>query len=127
MRMVHTTQRKAKASMTIDAERLECATADAREVLREVHGVLTDMRAAIKDAKQTFPSLTREAIHVEVDRQLTELGKTTERAMRESVAKVDREFTRLADIYLGRDGKSRRAGKRDLPTIMESVPPKEEP
>jgi predicted nucleic acid-binding Zn-ribbon protein len=85
-----------------------------RTATREAHEVLKDLRTERRAVEQMLAGIegrvrraVADLIESEVARQVAELGKVTERAMRDSVAKVGREFDRLASIYLGRNDDGR--------------------
>lgn len=80
-----------------------------REATRAAHEALKDLRAerrAVERLAEKVNDLVSSAveslIETQVAAQLEVLGRVTEKAMRDSVAKVEREFGRLAAIYLGR-------------------------
>jgi hypothetical protein len=67
--------------------------------------------AAIGDRVQRAVS---ERMEEAVKRQVTELGEATERAMRASVAKIEREFDRLEAIFTGHEKGAKHGPLEDL-------------
>jgi rRNA-processing protein FCF1 len=100
---------------------LIAATAEAREVIREMHGAQKDLRREIAEARAFIASDIEAAIRAEVAKQMAELGEATSKAMRESVAKVGREFDRLEAIFTGRDKTARKAGHPPLEDLIRRV------
>jgi len=79
-----------------------------REATREAHAVLRDLRherRAIERSLVEVHERVRQAVGDQIERevaaQVARLGKVTEKAMRDSVAKVGREFDRLERILTG--------------------------
>lgn len=88
--------------------------AELREATRQAHEVLGDLRRERRAVEQFAATVradveaaVRARIEAEVERQVGELAEVTKRAMRESVAKVEREFDRLARIFTGRENPDR--------------------
>jgi ABC-type transporter Mla subunit MlaD len=108
---------------TID--KLVAATADARDVIREAHGVTRDLRHVITEARHLIGSGVEEALQEKLGAAVKEavdgLGKATRKAMEESVDKVNRQFDELAAVLTGTDRKSRRAGKPGLDELIEAA------
>jgi DNA anti-recombination protein RmuC len=85
------------------AERLERAIEQGRELLRELNGTHKDLLRTIREA--------REASRDEIDRRINEylaerleaLGETCTEQMRICVDKINSEFERLGKILLGVD------------------------
>lgn len=84
--------------------------AQLREATREAHEALKDLRTERRAIEQLIAGVegrvrraVADLIEAQVAEQIAALGKVTEKAMRDSVAKVGREFDRLAAIYVGRD------------------------
>lgn len=86
-------------------------------VEERLKGLLTESRGVLKDLREekqravkyiaTEPALT---VAGEVTKQLEEMGKQTEKAMRDSVNRVFSEFDKLQKILLGTEDD----GKPDL-------------
>lgn len=81
-----------------------------RAATREAHEALQDLRAERRRVEQLLTQVddrvkraVTSLIEEAVKRDLAELGQVTHKAMHDAVAKVCREFDRLARIYLGRD------------------------
>jgi hypothetical protein len=64
-----------------ELDRLEAATNECREMVREAHAATKDLRAAVREARQELRALARDEvaaqIQLEVSRQLEELGERT--------------------------------------------------
>ncbi|RBQ21569.1 hypothetical protein DP939_02335 [Spongiactinospora rosea] len=102
----------------VDLSTIETVCAELRELVREAHGVTGDLRKAVKDARRTVESDIAQTMEAEVKRQVAELGEVTAEAMRNSVAKVGREFDRLEAIFLGADPQSKRKGRPPLEDLI---------
>lgn len=99
-----------------------------RAAVREAHGVLKDMRGVLAELRQErravehlldgIPARVDERIERQVVEGLEALGRKTEQAMDASVAKVGREFDRLAAIFLGTDEKARSEGREPLEALV---------
>lgn len=99
-------------------------TAALREAIREAHEVLKDLRAERRAVEQLLAGLegrVQRAVEARVEealkRDLEKLGEATDRAMRASVAKVEREFERLARIMTGRE----RPGQKPLEDLIRTA------
>lgn len=97
----------------------------ARSLLTELRSDMKDMRTllkqyrAIRDEMATvIADVIRASIQAEVDKQVTELGTATEKAMAEAVTRVNSEFDKLANLMLSGDPKGRGTPMIDL---MESA------
>jgi hypothetical protein len=116
-----------------EADRLEAAIQECREMIREAHAATKDLRTAVREAKKEVHDLTQDevAAHVknEVSRQLEELGERTREAITASTQKVIAEFDRFGESLLGKDtywqtASGRRAVPRPDPDVIElDVPP----
>jgi hypothetical protein len=91
-----------------------------REEIREARGILKDLRREIKDARELIPLLTDELFTTTVQKQVAELSKVTEEAMRLSVEKITKSFDNLGATLLGEDRISRRKGKVPLPDLFKA-------
>ena len=101
-----------------------------REEIREARGTLKDLRHEIKTARGLLDA-TREfvthlvqedvkaVLEAEVTTQVALLGKTTNEAMRKSVAKVNAEFDTLADLLMGRERATADPEKRSIPELLK--------
>jgi len=85
-----------------------------REATREAHEALKDLRTERRAVEQLVAGIegrvqraVADLIEAQVAEQVAALGKVTEKAMADSVAKVGREFDRLAAIYLGHGDEDR--------------------
>ncbi|MEV8634343.1 hypothetical protein AB0395_22075 [Streptosporangium sp. NPDC051023] len=101
-------------------------TEELRELIREAHGLLKDLRAerrAVVELIDSIPARVDGRIEEHLKDGLEQLGAVTKAAMDTSVAKVTREFDRLEAIFKGADPASRRAGKRPLEDLIRTVAP----
>lgn len=101
------------------------ATEELRELIREAHGLLKDLRAerrAIEQLVDGIPAKVNNQIRDVVAKGLKDLGEQTKRAMDASVAKVAREFDRLEAVLTGTDPAARRKGKRPLEDVIREHP-----
>ena len=88
-----------------------------RELIREAHGVLKDMRAERREIEQLLdgiPGKVDDRIKDGMTSGLANLGEATKQAMDASVAKVFAEFDRLEAAFTGRSRARQRAGKPPL-------------
>ena len=100
---------------------LRAAVREAHGVLKDMRGVLADLRAerrAVEQLLDGIPGRVDERIERQVVEGLEALGRQTEQAMDASVAKVGREFDRLAAIFLGTDERARAEGREPLETLV---------
>jgi CRISPR/Cas system-associated exonuclease Cas4 (RecB family) len=119
-----------------EADRLEAAIQECREMIREAHAATKDLRTAVREAKKEVHDLAQDevAAHInqEVSRQLEELGERTREAITASTQKVIAEFDRFGESLLGKDtywqtASGRRAVPRpDQDVIALDVPPGED-
>jgi len=90
-----------------EADRLEAAVAECREMIREAHAATKDLRTAVREAKQEIRSLAQDevAAHIqhEVSRQLEELEQRTGEAVTAATQKVIAEFDRFGEALLGKE------------------------
>lgn len=91
-----------------------------REEIREAHGVLSDLRREIREARELVPLLTDDLFTAEVKNQLDQLAEVTAEAMQRSVAKITKNFDDLADTLMGKDRTSRRKGHVPLPDLFKA-------
>jgi len=85
-----------------------------RAATREAHEVLKDLRTERRAVEQLVAGIEGRVqravgnrIEREVADQVAKLADETDKAMRASVAKVGREFDKLAELYTGGDGPDR--------------------
>lgn len=101
-------------------EALAEAEASLRQATQEARQAIKDLRRERREAEQAIAGMMRQEIGARIDaevrRQVELLGRETQDAMRRSVAKVGREFDRLARLYLEGDTK----GEPSLPEMMEA-------
>ena len=90
-----------------EADRLEAAVAECREMIREAHAATKDLRTAVREAKQEIRALAQDevAAHIqhEVSRQLEELEQRTGEAVTAATQKVIAEFDRFGEALLGKE------------------------
>jgi uncharacterized membrane protein len=101
-------------------EDLQHIRAQLREEIREAHGILKDLRREIKEARELIPLRTDELFTAEVKKQVDQLSKVTDEAMRRSVETVTKSFDDLAATFMGEDRASRRKGKVPLPDLFKA-------
>lgn len=87
---------------------LKAATREAHEVLRDLRDerrAISESVAALRAESADIPDRVRRSVQATIEHQVAEqvnkLGVATRQAMDHSVAKVQREFDRLAGIFLG--------------------------
>jgi hypothetical protein len=110
-----------------EAERLQAAVDECREMIREAHAATKDLRAAVREAKRELQDLTRDEVSAriqgEVTRQLEELGERTREAVSTATQKVIAEFDRFGETLLGKEtywqtASGRRAVTRPDPDVV---------
>jgi Glu-tRNA(Gln) amidotransferase subunit E-like FAD-binding protein len=112
-----------------ELDRLQAATSECREMIREAHAATKDLRAAVREAKRELQDLTKDevAVHIqrEVSRQLEELGERTQEAVSAATQKVIAEFDRFGESLLGKETYWQTAsGRRAVtPPDTDVVPP----
>jgi hypothetical protein len=119
-----------------EADRLEAAVSECREMIREAHAATKDLRAAVREAKGEMHALAKDAvagqIQHEVSRQLDELGERTQEAITAATQKVIAEFDRFGESLLGKEAYWQRASGRraatrpDTDVVTLDVPPDED-
>lgn len=92
---------------------------ETREVIKDGHILLRDLRTESKQARRILPMIVAKRISAEVETQVAALGSQTAEAMRRSVEKVTREFDKLAGVYLGTDHVARKEGRISLQELIE--------
>jgi hypothetical protein len=90
-----------------DLAALKAATREAHEVLSDLRAERRAMQDVIAGLGPLVERLVGGRIETEVREQMAKLGKATEKAMRDSVAKVGREFDRLQFILTGQEDDAR--------------------
>jgi hypothetical protein len=112
-----------------ELDRLQAATSECREMIREAHAATKNLRAAVREAKRELQDLTKDevAVHIqrEVSRQLEELGERTQEAVSAATQKVIAEFDRFGESLLGKETYWQTAsGRRAVtPPDTDVVPP----
>jgi len=119
-----------------EQDRLEAAVSECREMIREAHAATKDLRAAVREAKQEMRTLARDEVagqvHLEVSRQLEELGERTGEAISAATQKVIAEFDRFGESLLGKEtywqkaSGRRSAARPDTDVVPPGVLPGEE-
>ncbi len=119
-----------------EQDRLEAAVSECREMIREAHAATKDLRAAVREAKQEMRTLARDEVagqvHLEVSRQLDELGERTGEAITAATQKVIAEFDRFGESLLGKEtywqkaSGRRSAARPDTDVVPPGVLPGEE-
>lgn len=84
-------------------DRLGEAALDCRAAVREAHEAMADMRQLMKEARRVSDEVTAGAVNgrleAAVDQGLDEYKGAVEEAMEAAVAKIQREFDKLANSY----------------------------
>ena len=111
-----------------EADRLEAAMGECREMIREAHAATKDLRAAVREARQELRVLAAGEvsgqIQAEVSRQLEELGERTGEAVAAATQKVIAEFDRFGEALLGKEAYWQKAsGRRSAPRPDTDVIP----
>lgn len=85
------------------AERLEQAIADGRELLRDLNSAGKDLRRTLRETRALLATDIADRLASQVETGLATFGAVTEKAMRAAVEKVNHEFDRFGAILLGVD------------------------
>jgi len=119
-----------------ELDRLEAATGECREMIREAHAATKDLRAAVRDAKRELQDLAKDEVATqvqrEVSRQLEELGEQTSAAITAATQKVIAEFDRFGEALLGKEtywqtaSGRRSAARPDTDVVTLDVQPSED-
>lgn len=104
---------------TPELDELRALRGELRELVREAHGVLKDLRRESREARELVPLLTDELFTAEVKKQTNRLGRATEQAMDQAVERVSQKFDQLAATFLGEDRTSRRRGLTSIPELVD--------
>jgi hypothetical protein len=96
------------------------AAADLRELVRDAHAVIKDLRAATREAKAELAGAAGgavgERITAEVDGQLAALRDQVAAAVTDATGRVVEEFDRFGEALLGKETYwARAAGRRSAP------------
>lgn len=100
-------------------ESLRTTADDIRELNREGHELLKDLRAERAKAEKVLPMIVAKRISAEVDKQIRELGDETEEAMALAAKKVYAEFDRIRAMLMGED----EPGKPTLLEMLDNIGP----
>ena len=84
-------------------ERLEKATAEARDVLGQLYSAGKDLRNILREARTFSEGTVREQLDAEVKTQVAALSKVTTEQIDVAVKKIVGEFEKLATLFLGLD------------------------
>jgi Sec-independent protein translocase protein TatA len=103
-----------------EANRLEAAIAECREMVREAHAATKELRTAVREAKRELRTMAEDEVasqlHEEVSRQLDELGERTREAIIAATQKVLADFDRFGESLLGKETYWQTAsGRRSVP------------
>jgi chromosome segregation ATPase len=110
-----------------ELDRLQAATSECREMIREAHAATKDLRAAVREARRELQDLARGEVAAqvqrEVSRQREELEERTREAVSAATQKVIAEFDRFGESLLGKEtywqtASGRRAVTRPDPDVV---------
>lgn len=101
----------------LDAQLAEC-----RELLAEMRGVTKDLRQAVREAKDAFPSLAREMVEKAAEREINKMSAVTAGAIEDAEKAVYRRFDGITNLLLtgSKTGIPRR-GKIDIEKVAEQL------
>lgn len=112
----------AKAEIRINDEDV----ARLKEATREAHEVIKDLKRAVADARETHRLLhacVQDALNAGIGEQvqqgLDEYKDSLNKAIDDATQAVYTRFDQIADILLGEDKQSKRAGKPSIPELVE--------
>lgn len=99
----------------------ETPAAEMRELIREGHGLLKDLRAERREIERLLngiPAKVDARIEERVKAGLEALSETTRKTIDAATERVFARFDRLADTLTGTDKAQRRQGKRPLEQLV---------
>ncbi|MET9088126.1 hypothetical protein ABZX77_40655 [Streptomyces sp. NPDC004237] len=93
--------------------------------IREAHGVLKDLRQAIKEARQEIPRLMADKVSEQMQTRVAEgldaYKGSLDEAIEQSTARVMERFDTLAAMLMGEDKSSRRRGETSIPDLFKTA------
>ncbi|MEV0993436.1 hypothetical protein [Nonomuraea sp. NPDC050202] len=101
------------------------AAEELREVIREAHGLLKDLRAerrAIEQLLDGIPAKVDDRITTALEAGLKDLTEATGKAIDKATANVFHRFETLEAILTGTDRASQRAGRPPLEDLLRNHP-----
>jgi hypothetical protein len=105
-----------RGDVVSEVDRLEAATRECREMIREAHAATKDLRTAVREAKSEIRALTNDevAAHIqaEVSRQLEVMSEQISVAITAATQKVIADFDRFGESLLGKEAYWERASGR---------------
>lgn len=81
-------------------ERLETAMAEARELVREVHGVTKDLRKTIDEARRLITDQARDIIQTETKAAAIYHGTKLAHAVKTAEQRIYSRFDKIAELLL---------------------------
>lgn len=114
--------------MSGDLDELPGQLIELRELIRQAHEAVSDLRVAIREAKtmrDTLPEAAQKAVTeqlgAEVESGLKSFGEALDKAIDTGTQAVFRRFDKIEKLLLGEDPKSVRAGKPSIPQMLDTI------
>lgn len=101
---------------------LDAQLAQVREVVREAHGAVRDLRQAMRDARGVLESLDASRIAPAVDAELRRMRATMQEATEEAVSLVFARFDQLTNLLLtgSKNGRGK-AGVMNMEGVIRRI------
>lgn len=111
-----------------DLDELPGQLIELRDLIRQAHEAVSDLRAVLREAKAVRDSLpaaaekaVSEQINAEINAGLDSFGKALDKAIDSGTSAVFKRFDRIEKLLLGEDARSVRAGKPSIPQMLETI------
>ncbi len=111
-----------------DLEDLPRQLVELRDLIRQAHEAVSDLRAVLREARavrDSLPAAAEKAVSerfgAEVESGLESFRKALDKAIDSGTQAVFRRFDRIEHLLLGEDPKSVRAGKASIPQMLETI------
>jgi hypothetical protein len=95
------------------------------EAVRKSHEAIADMKterrlmaATLTELRNMINGDVKKLLHDEVAKQVADLGKATDQAMRDAVARVDLKVNQYLELSLGTDAYSKLKGLTSIPDMI---------
>lgn len=111
-----------------DLDELPARLVELRDLIRQAHEAVSDLRAVLREARALRDSLpaaaekaVSEQLGAEVKEGLESFQKALDQAIDTGTDAVFKRFDRIEHLLLGEDPKSVRAGRPSIPQMIETI------
>ena len=111
-----------------DLSELPQQLTELRDLIRQAHEAVSDLRAVLREARavrDTLPAAAEKAVTeqlgAEVKAGLDSFQKALDKAIDSGTDAVFKRFDRIEKLLLGEDPGSVRAGKPSIPQMLETI------